>query len=80
MEDRILELEKRIEKLERKEKRRTIFMVVKVILSILLIVALSYGAYIVYNKVIETIEPYKEILDTYNETDQSIKNIKDLFR
>lgn len=80
MEDRILELEERIERLERKEKRRTIFMVVKVILSILLIVALSYGAYIVYNKVIEEIQPYKEILDTYNETDQSIKNIKDLFR
>lgn len=79
MEDRIRELEERIEKLERKEKRRTIFMVVKVILSILLIAALSYGAYVVYNKVIEEIQPYKEILDNYNEADSKIKSITDLF-
>lgn len=80
MEDRIKELEERIKKLEKKDKRRTIFSIIKVVLYIILIASLSFGIYTVYNKVIEEIKPYKEILDTYNEADSKIKSITDLFK
>ena len=80
MEDRILELEERIEKLERKEKRRKIFTFIKLILIIIIVSGLIYGGYKLYTTIEETIKPYKEIVDTYNEADNKIKNIKDLFR
>jgi hypothetical protein len=80
MEDRIKELEERIEKLERKERKRTILSIVKLGLYLILIGALSFGAYKVYEKVIEVYEPYKEIVDKYNETDSTIKSITDLFK
>lgn len=80
MEDRILELEERIEKLERKEKRRKIFTFIKLILIIIIVSGLIYGGYKLYTTIEETIKPYKEIIDTYKEADNKIKNIKDLFR
>ena len=80
MEDRIKELEERIERLERKERNRTILSVVKIGLYLILIGALSFGAYKLYQKVIEVYEPYKEIVDKYNEADNTIKNITDLFK
>lgn len=80
MEDRIKELEERIEKLERKERNRKILSIVKLGLYLILIGALSFGAYKLYEKVIEIYEPYKEIVEKYNKTDQTIKSITDLFK
>ena len=80
MEDRIKELEERIEKLEKKERNRKILSIVKLGIYLILIGALSFGAYFVYQKVIEVYEPYKEIVDKYNETDKTIKSITDLFK
>lgn len=80
MEDRIKELEERIEKLERKERNRKILSIVKLGLYLILIGALSFGAYKLYEKVIEIYEPYKEIVEKYNETDKTIKSITDLFK
>ena len=47
---------------------------------LILIGVLSFGAYKVYEKVIEVYEPYKEIVDKYNETDKTIKSITDIFK
>ena len=80
MEERLNELEERLEKLERKERNRTILSVVKLGLYLILIGALSFGAYKVYEKVMEVYEPYKEIVDKYNETDKTIKSITDIFK
>lgn len=76
MEDRILELEKRLEKLENKEKRRTAISAIKTIIMILIIIGLIYGGYKLYTKVEDLIKPYKEVIDI---KDKKIKTIKDLF-
>lgn len=75
MEDKIKELEERIEKLERKEKNRKILSAIKVLLFIIIIGILIYFGIRLYNRVLELIEPYKNITDTYN-----LNSIKDLFR
>lgn len=80
MEERLNELEERIKKLERKEKRRTILSGIKVVLVIVLFAALACGGYYLYQKIMEVYEPYKEIVEKYNETDKTIKSIKDFFR
>lgn len=79
MEDKILELEERISKLEKKERRRKTFSVIKLIFILLVIGALVYGGYKLYNKIEETIKPYKEIVDKKSNVDKNIKSIKDLF-
>lgn len=72
MEDKVLELEKRLEKLERVEKRRKSILWIKIVgITLLVIAILSFG-YIVYRKVEETIRPYKEIIEKTNEVDNQI--------
>lgn len=80
IEERISEIEKRLDKLEKIEKRRKILGIIKVIIYILLIAAFIYTAYRLYNYVVDIIEPYKKIVDTYNGADSSINNILDLFK
>ena len=75
MEDRLNELEERIERLERKEKRRTLFSVIKIIIIVILISGLVYGGYKLYNKIEETIKPYKDIIDKKDNIDKSIKEL-----
>lgn len=79
MEDRINELEERIEKLERKERRRTILSIIKLGLYLIATGLLIYGGYRLYTKVQETIKPYKEIIDKADGIDKNIKSITDLF-
>ena len=61
MEERINELEKRLEKLERIEKRRKGFLIAKIVGIVLLIVAILVAGYILYLKVEEVLKPYKVI-------------------
>lgn len=79
MEERIIELEKRIEKLERIEKKRKGFLIAKIIGIVLLIVSIIVGGYILYLKVEETIKPYKEFIKTTDKVNTGIDSIKDLF-
>lgn len=79
MEERIIELEKRIEKLERIEKRRKGFLIAKIIGIVLLIVSIIVGGYILYLKVEEAIKPYKEFIKTTDKVNTGIDSIKDLF-
>ena len=55
MEEKQDELEERIEKLEKKERNRKILSIVKLGLYLILIGALSFGAYKLYEKVWEQI-------------------------
>ena len=83
MEERIIELEKRLEKLERIEKRRKSLLIAKISAIVLLIIAILIGGYIAYKKVTETIKPYKEFIekqkDFSNGVNKGINTIKDLF-
>lgn len=79
MEERIIELEKRLEKLERIEKRRKGFLIAKIIGIVLLIVSIIVGGYILYLKVEEAIKPYKEFIKTTDKVNTGIDSIKDLF-
>jgi predicted PurR-regulated permease PerM len=77
---KIIELEKRLEKLERIEKRRKGFLIAKIVGIILLIVAIIVGGYILYLKVEETLEPYKNLINASDKVNTGIDNIKDLFK
>ena len=79
MEDKIKELEKRLEKLERIEKRRKSLIIVKIVGIILLIVAIIVGGYILYLKVEETIKPFKDLIKATDKVNNGIDNIKGLF-
>jgi flagellar basal body-associated protein FliL len=79
MEERINELEKRLAKLERIEKRRKSLIIAKIVGIVLLIVAIIVGGYILYLKVEETIKPYRDLLEATDKVNDGIDNIKDLF-
>lgn len=79
MEERIIELEKRLEKLERIEKRRKSLLIAKIVGIVLLIVSIIVGGYILYLKVEETLKPYKEFIKTTDKVNTGIDSIKDLF-
>lgn len=79
MEERIIELEKRLEKLERIEKRRKGFLIAKIIGIVLLIVSIIVGGYILYLKVEETLKPYKSLLNASDKMNTNLDKIKDLF-
>jgi len=79
MEERIIELEKRLEKLERIEKRRKSLLIAKIVGIILLIVSIIVGGYILYLKVEQTLKPYKDLIKTTDKVNNGIDSIKDLF-
>ena len=84
MEDKVLELEKRLEKLEKIEKRRKSILWIKIAGITLLVIAVLTFGYIVYRKVEETIRPYKEFIDKTNDVNDKVESqidkIKDLFK
>lgn len=80
MEERINELEKRLEKLERIEKRRKGLLIAKVVGILLLVVAIIVGGYILYLKVEETLKPYKDLINATDKVNSGIDNVKGLFK
>lgn len=83
MEDKIKELEKRLEKLERIEKRRKSFLIAKIAGIILLIIAIIVGGFIIYLKVEEALKPYKDLIDkkdtVKDNVNSGMNSVKDLF-
>ena len=79
MEEKIKELEKRLEKLERIEKRRKALLIAKIAGIVLLIVAIIVAGYILYLKVEQALEPYKKLINATDTVNTGIDNIKDLF-
>ena len=74
MEEKIKELEKRLEKLERIERRRKSIVIAKVVGIILLIIAIITGGYILYLKVEETLEPFKVLIETKDNVTDSVNS------
>ncbi|MBQ9019671.1 MAG: hypothetical protein IJ097_05115 [Bacilli bacterium] len=80
IEQRLSEIENRLDKLEKIEKRRKIIGIIKLIIWILIIAVLIYGGYRLYNYVIDIIEPYKKIVETYNGADSTVNDLLKLFQ
>ena len=80
MEDKVFELEKRIEKLERKEKIRKSIALIKVGLVVLFVSILFITGYRFYKKVENTIKPIKDIVETKGKAEDKIDKIKNIFK
>ena len=63
MEEKVFELEKRLEKLERKEQRRKILLFVKIGIVVFIISIFVYSGYRFHKKIENTIKPIKEIIE-----------------
>ena len=69
IENRLSLLEARIAKLEAIEKRRRIFGIIKLVISILLIIGSLIAVWFAYSHITKVIDPYREIIDSYNDSD-----------
>ena len=79
MEERLNQLEERLVKLEKKERRRTIISRIKTILAlIILAVMIGFGFY-AYTKVKETIKPIEELTEKYHNSNW-LEEIGDYFK
>ena len=87
MEEKIFELEQRIEKLEKKEKRRRNLLIAKISTVALLIILILVCGYIAVKEIQETIKPYKEFIekqqdfsnDVNDSIDKGVNTVKGLF-
>ncbi|MBR2603510.1 MAG: hypothetical protein IKE10_00585 [Bacilli bacterium] len=80
MEEKVFELEKRLEKLERKEKIRKTIAFIKVGAVILLLSIVFITGYRFYKKVNDTIKPIKDIIETKENAENKIDKIKNIFK
>ena len=84
MEEKVFELEKRLEKLERIEKRRKTILWIKIVGVLLLISSIFIFGYIVHRKVEKALKPYKVIIEKTNNVNDKIENkiekIKDIIK
>ena len=62
LEEKIKNLELRVERLEDKERRKQVTGIIKIILAIVLIIAMTVVAVILYKKIYQIINPYKETI------------------
>lgn len=68
LEERLDNLEKRLVKLEKIENRRRTLAIIKVLFYIAIIVGLIVLIFIMYNRIMEIIAPFQEIVNKYNDT------------
>lgn len=80
MEEKVFELEKRLEKLERKEKIRKTIAFIKIGAVILLLSIVFITGYRFYKKVNDTIKPIKDIIETKENAENKIDKIKNIFK
>lgn len=80
MEEKVFELEKRLEKLERKERIRKSIAIIKVLLVVIFVSALFITGYKFYKKIENTIKPIKEIVETKGKAEDKLDKIKNIFK
>ena len=73
LEEKVKELETRIEKIEAREKRRKIIGTIKVVIVIVLYGAILFAGYKIYTEFTEKIKPITDITDQSEDFD--LKNI-----
>ena len=69
IENRLHLIETRLEKLEAIEKRRRTFGIIKLVVFILFMIGFMIAIWFAYSRIISVIEPYKQIIDAYNNSD-----------
>ena len=75
LEDKIKELEARIDILEKTENRRKTLTLIKILIKVIVVITILIGLWVGYNYVNNTyIKPYKETMDEIKETYDSVKN------
>ena len=75
LQNKVKELENRLERLEKIENRRKTLTLIKILIKVIIIIALLIGLWIGYNYVNNTyIKPYKETMDEIKETYDNIKS------
>ena len=72
--ERLNNIERRLVKLEKIEQRRKILSIIKFLTYLAVIIAIIVFGFYMYNRIIDTIEPYKEVVDKYNETKDVFNN------
>jgi len=72
--EKINDLERRLEKLEKIEQRRKILTIIKILLYLAIIVVIIVFGIYMYNRIIDTIAPYQEIVNNYNDTKDIFSN------
>ena len=73
LEQRLTDLENRVQKLEEREKKRQIWGVIKLVLRIIILIAVLLLGFYAYRMIQEKIAPYQQIVEEYNDS-----NLQDL--
>ena len=68
LEERLDNLEKRLVKLEKTENRRRALAIIKVLFYLAIIIGLVVLIFVMYNRIMEIIAPFQEIVNKYNDT------------
>ncbi len=68
LEERLDNLEKRLVKLEKIENRRRALAIIKVLFYLAIIIGLVILIFVMYNRIMEIIAPFQEIVNKYNDT------------
>lgn len=68
LEERLDNLEKRLVKLEKIENRRRTLAIIKVLFYLAIIIGLVILIFVMYNRIMEIIAPFQEIVNKYNDT------------
>ncbi len=68
LEERLDNLEKRLVKLEKIENRRRALAIIKVLFYLAIIIGLVVLIFVMYNRIMEIIAPFQEIVNKYNDT------------
>ena len=75
LQNKIKELENRLERLEKIENKRKTLTLIKILIKVVIVIAILIGIWVGYNYVNNTyIKPYKETMEEIKETYDNIKS------
>lgn len=80
IEERLNNIEKRLIKLEKIEQRRRTLAIIKLLFYVAIIIGIIVLIFIIYNKIMDVIAPFQEIVDKYNETKETISGFSGLLK
>lgn len=72
--ERVNDIEKRLLKLEKIEQRRKALAIIKFIFYLAIIIGIIVLIFIMYNRIMEIIAPFQEVVNKYNDTKDIFSN------
>lgn len=72
--ERVNDIEKRLLKLEKIEQRRKTLAIIKFIFYLAIIIGIIVLIFIMYNRIMEIIAPFQEVVNKYNDTKDIFSN------